>query len=105
VVDARAKTSGVQANGWIVLSTALFSFLIFSWYRLDSDARLYRRTVLLNIGIVMAAIVAVPYYLVRSRPAGQRGAALLRLAGFWLLMIAAGVAGGTVYLAFAPGAA
>jgi len=105
VVDARAKTSGVQANGWIVLSTVLFSFLIFCWYRLDSDARLYRRTVLLNIGIVMAAIVAVPYYLVRSRPAGQRGAALLRLVGFWLLMIAAGVAGGTVYLAFAPGAA
>ena len=105
VVDAHDMALHVQSNGWAVLSTLIFSYLSFYWYRLDSEARLYRRSRWLSVGVVMLAIVAVPYYLVRSRPAGQRGAALLRLVGFWLLMIAAGVAGGTVYLAFAPGVA
>ena len=97
VVDAREMALGVQSNGWAVLSTVLFSFLSFCWYRLDSDAHQYRRTALLNVGVVMLAIVAVPYYLVRSRPAGQKGRALLRLAGFCVLLGAAGALGGIAY--------
>jgi hypothetical protein len=84
-------------NGWEVLCTVLFSFLSFCWYRLDSDARLYRRTALLNVGIVMFAILAVPYYLVRSRPAGQKARALLRLAGFCLVLAVAAGVGGVAY--------
>jgi hypothetical protein len=97
VVDAREMALGVQSNGWAVLSTVLFSFLSFCWYRLDSDAHGYRRTALLNVGIVMFAILAVPYYLVRSRPAGQKGRALLRLAGFCLVLVAAAGLGGVAY--------
>ncbi|MCS0612571.1 hypothetical protein NX783_07425 [Massilia kyonggiensis] len=97
VVDAREMELGVQSNGWAVLSTVLFSFLSFCWYRLDSDARHYRRTALLNVGIVMIAIFAVPYYLVRSRPAGQKGRALLRLAGFCLVLVASAGLGGVAY--------
>jgi amino acid permease len=97
VVDARETTLGVQSNGWAVLSTLLFSFLCFCWYRLDSDAHRYRRTPLLNVGIVMIAILAVPYYIVRSRPAGQKGRALLRLAGFCLVLAAAAEAGAAAY--------
>ena len=42
-------------------------FLIFLWYRLDADERGFQRSILLNVGIVMVAAVAVPYYLIRSR--------------------------------------
>lgn len=97
VVDARETESGIQAGGWGILCTVLFSFLSFYWYRLDSETHRYRRTPLLNVGIVMLAIVAVPYYLVRSRPAGRRGRALLGLAGFCALLICAGVGGGIFY--------
>jgi hypothetical protein len=97
VVDARDMELHVQSNGWAVLSTLLFSFLCFCWYRIDSEARLYRRSRWLNVGIVMLAIVAVPYYIARSRPAGQKGRALLRLAGFCVLLAAAGALGGVAY--------
>jgi amino acid transporter len=105
VVDAHDMALHVQSNGWAVLSTLMFSFLSFCWYRLDSEARQYRRTRWLSIGVVMLAIVAVPYYLVRSRPAGQKGRALLRLAGFCVLLAVAGTAGGLVYDWLAPAAA
>jgi hypothetical protein len=105
VVDAHDMALHVQSNGWAVLSTLMFSFLSFCWYRLDSEACQYRRTRWLSIGVVMLAIVAVPYYLVRSRPAGQKGRALLRLAGFCVLLAVAGTAGGLVYDWLAPAAA
>jgi hypothetical protein len=97
VVDARDMALHIQSNGWAVLSTLLFSFLCFCWYRIDSEAHLYRRSRWLNVGIVMLAIVAVPYYIARSRPAGQKGRALLRLAGFCVLLAAAGALGGVAY--------
>jgi CDP-diglyceride synthetase len=97
VVDARQMEQHVQYSGWEVLATLMFSFLSFCWYRLDSEARMYRRTALLNVGIVMFAILAVPYYLVRSRPAGQKGRALLRLAGFCALLVVAAGIGGVAY--------
>jgi hypothetical protein len=97
VVDARQMALHIQYSGWEVLSTLMFSFLCFCWYRLDSDVLMYRRTALLNVGIVMFAVLAVPYYLVRSRPAGQKGRALLRLAGFCALLVVAAGIGGVAY--------
>lgn len=43
------------------------TLLVFIWYRLDSDERSYRRTPFLNVAIVALAIVAIPYYLFKSR--------------------------------------
>jgi hypothetical protein len=97
VVAARQMALGIEYSGWDILSTLMSSFLCFFWYRLDSDARMYRRTALLNVGIVMFAVLAVPYYLVRSRPAGQKGRALLRLAGFSALLVLAAGIGGVAY--------
>ena len=97
VVAAHQMALHIEYSGWEVLSTLMFSFLCFYWYRLDSEARMYRRTALLNVGIVMFAILAVPYYLVRSRPAGQKGRALLRLAGFCALLVVAAGVGGVAY--------
>lgn len=101
VIDARETAQGIDTSWWDIASTLLFSFLCFWWYRIDSDLRRYRRSRWLNVGIVMLAIVAVPYYLVRSRPAGQRGRALLGLAGFVLVLAAGTVGGAAVYTAFA----
>jgi hypothetical protein len=42
-------------------------FVIFLWYRLDSDSREFQRTPLLSVAIVGVAFVAVPYYLFRTR--------------------------------------
>jgi hypothetical protein len=42
-------------------------FAIFMWYRDDSDNRMFRRTPILSIGVVGFPIVAIPYYLFRTR--------------------------------------
>jgi len=80
---------------WVLLSTLLCGAIIFYWYVLDSNARGYHRSKWLNIGVVALAVVAVPYYLVRSRPAGQKGKALLKFLGFGILLWIA-TAGGAV---------
>ena len=78
-----------------------FSFLAFYWYRLDSDARQYRRSLLLNAAVIGLGTVAVPYYLLRSRPWGQKGRAVLRAVGFMLLLSATLAAGLFVHAALA----
>lgn len=47
------------------------AFLIFAWYRIDSEQRSYKRSTWLNICVVALAIFAMPYYFFRSR--GVRG--------------------------------
>jgi hypothetical protein len=64
----------------------LFALLIFIWYRLDTDQRAYRRTPLLNVGVVALAVFALPYYFFRSR--GARGG-FLALGLFTLCLVAA----------------
>ena len=46
---------------------SIFVFLIFFWYRLDTDQHAYRRTPLLNVAVVALAVLALPYYFFRSR--------------------------------------
>lgn len=43
------------------------AFLAFLWFRLDSDQRSYRRTPFLTAAVVGVWIVAIPYYLFRTR--------------------------------------
>jgi hypothetical protein len=50
-----------------ILFTVLATFLIFVWYRLDSDQLSYRRTPWLNIAVIAIAVIALPYYFFRSR--------------------------------------
>jgi uncharacterized membrane protein len=57
--------------------------LVFVWYRLDSDSRQFKRTPLLSIAVVGVGIVAMPYYLFRTR--GLRRGALATFA--FLLMV------------------
>lgn len=50
----------------LVLSIAAL-FLIFVWYRLDADSRGFRRSPLLSVAVVGVTILALPYYLFRTR--------------------------------------
>lgn len=92
-VDGYYEEVGTPPIGWTLGLALAFSFLVFAWYRHDSDEQGYRRTIWLNMGVLVASPLAVPYYLLRSRPAGRRLRAILRLAGFALLMVLATAAG------------
>lgn len=87
----------IREPQWLQVSTTLlFSFLIFGWYWLDSDARTYRRSAWLSIAVVAIAPVAIPYYLIRSRATGERARALGGLAGFVGLLVLAIIIGGEI---------
>jgi hypothetical protein len=75
-------------GAWVGVSTVTVSVLIFAWYYFDARARSYRRSPALNVLVVAFAIVAVPYYLVRSREKGQRAGALFGLLGVLVLAFA-----------------
>lgn len=77
---------------WLLfISSLLFAllqnFLPFYWYRLDSDLRAFPRSRWMNFGIVFMTPLVMPVYLLRSRARGQRWRALLRFAGFSLLLL------------------
>lgn len=78
---------------WMVLSAFLLSFLPYYWYRLDSEARLYRRPRWMSMAVVTIAPIGIPLYLLRSRPQGGRLVSLARMSGFLLMMLGASVAG------------
>lgn len=42
-------------------------FLIFFWFRLDSDQLGYRRTYVLSVMVLALTVFALPYYFFRSR--------------------------------------
>ena len=43
------------------------AFLIFAWYHADARQRGYRRPKWLDVGVILLAIVAMPYYFFRTR--------------------------------------
>jgi hypothetical protein len=94
VLDATYAAKGLsQPLAWSAPLTLCVSFLCFLWYRTDSEARGYPRSRWLNVGMIVLTIFTMPYYLVRSRPRGQKLRALLRCAGFALLMWLSAAAG------------
>lgn len=92
--EAYLSAHALREPAWSAVSTALVvSVLIFWWYWTDSTLRSYRRSPLLNVAVVSLAFLAIPYYLVRSRPRGERLKAILRLLGFSALVVLAMLAG------------
>lgn len=70
-----------------VLPPLLGLGLMFVWLRYDSSEIGFRRSVLLNIGIVGMTIIFVPVYLFKSRSIVRRGKAILLFFGFVILCI------------------
>ena len=92
---AYLDAEGVQASPPMRVGIMLlFSCLIFAWYFLDAQARSFRRSPWLSVAVVAAAIVAIPYYLVRSRRSGERLKSLLSFVGFVFLFFVAVLIGG-----------
>jgi hypothetical protein len=56
----------------------------FYWLHYDARELAIKRPAWLNVGIVMLAIVFVPYYLYKTRPSGRRWPAILGFLGIVL---------------------
>lgn len=91
----------VAAGGdWLwfnMLLSLVCAVLVFTWYYLDSGERDYARTPLLNMMVVAVGLIAIPYYLFRSRGArgGLRAFGMFLLALLlWFVLAAAGLAVG-----------
>jgi len=74
---------------WQAVYTIFFLVLILMWYHFDSTARGYARSRWLNAGILLIGILAIPYYLIRSRERGKRCWAIGKLLGFVVLCFVA----------------
>lgn len=72
-------------NGITLLGSLALLLIGFRWLQLDSAELEIRRPMWLNVGIVMVAVVFVPYYLYKTRPAGRRGPAI---ASFFAILLA-----------------
>ncbi|NCT66809.1 MAG: hypothetical protein GXC76_04090 [Rhodanobacteraceae bacterium] len=73
---AAARGSGLNIGYEIAILIACFVWLGF-----DSRQLEIRRPWWLNVGVVLLTSVFVPYYLYKTRPAGQRGQAILSFFG------------------------
>jgi hypothetical protein len=93
-VTAYLEAHRLHEPQWFVVTTTLIgSLLVFWWYLTDGTARSYRRSPLLNVAVIAVAVIAVPYYLVRSREKGQRLKALAKFCGFALLLLVSAMVG------------
>jgi hypothetical protein len=87
---------GSTAFTWILknvipmLAEVIFTFV---WLHHDGKQILYRRSLSMNVAIVLLPFIFVPVYLYRSRRPGDRGMALGRFVGFCLLLVAAMLVG------------
>ena len=83
-------------NGFALLGSLVILFIGFRWLALDAAELDIRRPLWLNIGIVMAAAIFVPYYLYKTRPQGRRGPAIAAFFGFVLACAFASAIGGSL---------
>jgi hypothetical protein len=83
VIDAAMQLQ--SSSGLTLLGSLAMLVIGFRWLTLDSAELDIRRPMWLNVGIVMAAAIFVPYYLYKTRPAGKR---LPAIAGFFALVLA-----------------
>ena len=87
-------TGGVEPYGkWDLAETFVALVLIFWWYHVDKAEHDYRAGPLMNGGMLLAVIVAMPIYFVRSR-GWKRGALASAVAlGVFAVLLSLGEAG------------
>jgi hypothetical protein len=79
-------TGRVEMLGTFGLIETLVSLvLLFWWYHLDKAERGYAAGRLMNAGVLVAAVIALPIYLLRSR-GWKHGARAVALAGAFLAL-------------------
>lgn len=77
---------------------AATTVMIYVWYYVDAAEQRFRRTPLLGGAVIMLSIIAIPVYLVRSRPRGKRVVALLRFLGLLLLTPVVAISAGLPFV-------
>jgi predicted neutral ceramidase superfamily lipid hydrolase len=84
-LDAWFELNGLRQPAWLLFTPSLLALLcMFYWLHYDGIEHNYRRSALLNIGIVVAGFIFVPWYLFRSRAPGAR---LRSIGGFFGLLL------------------
>ncbi len=87
--DRGPPSSMDGARDVAAVAAVLIVALIFRWYRRDALLRGFHITWGLHLGIVLLAVIALPWYLVRSRAGvGGRSRALAGLAASFVLVMA-----------------
>jgi hypothetical protein len=82
----RAATGAVDPlSGYGLAETALSLIVLFWWYHLDKAQHHYQAGKLMNAGVLVLAVIALPVYFIRSR-GWKRGARAIAVA---LLFLAA----------------
>ncbi|WP_395684210.1 hypothetical protein [Dokdonella sp.] len=94
----QATLETIQGTGINLLFEAIALGFCFTWLTLDSRQLQIRRPWWLNLGIVLFKSIFIPYYLYKTRPPGQRGAAILAYFGVYFGAILAMSAGAIIAL-------
>jgi len=82
----RLATGRVEAFSTFGLGSTLVSIvLLFWWYHLDKAERGYTAGRLMNAGVLVAAVIALPIYFLRSRGWKRGGTTILLAAAFLLV--------------------
>ena len=89
-----------RPNAVTLLGSIAILVIGFRWLTLDSAELDIKRPLWLNVGIVMAAAIFVPYYLYKTRPKGHRGPAIVAFFGLVLACAFASSIGATLMLYF-----
>jgi hypothetical protein len=96
-------TGSVEPYGkWELAETLVALVLIFWWYHVDKAEHGYRAGPLLNGGMLLAVIVAMPIYFIRSR-GWKRGALATAIAlGVFAVLLGLGEVGETLGKKWGP---
>lgn len=104
--DATPMKMEAMSGGWLSIAFQLSALLLcFTWLEMDSRQLDIRRPWWLNLGVVLANVIFMPYYLYKTRPAGQRGSAVLAYLGVLcgcLFAMMAGTAIGAMFGGASP---
>jgi hypothetical protein len=71
---------------WAIVDTVISLVLIFWWFHVDKLERGYRAGKLMNAGMLVMVVIALPVYLIRSR-GWKRGGIAIAIAGAFLLLM------------------
>lgn len=78
---SEAALEALRQSGYTLVYQVVGLLLCFLWLGLDSHQLDIRRPWWLNVGIVLFALVFVPYYLYKTRPEARRLPAILAFFG------------------------
>lgn len=106
IAHAASLLSNSPAFGGLALLFQLGPlFAGFIWLHNDSIEHAYSRSMALNAGILLLAVVYVPVYFFRSRPEGARTPAITGFFSVVLACMALSLIGAYAVLALNPGTA